>query len=118
MREVLATWHQSLIGIDSGSHMREALKTLVSLGREGWMTSPLNIPETCLCLGCVYSGQQIVAKLATGTVTVEPTWAASGRQTYEEDEEPLPKQYLPTAEEELKDGFTQSVGLPYFQVLL
>ncbi|KAJ7892911.1 hypothetical protein B0H14DRAFT_961043 [Mycena olivaceomarginata] len=74
MREVLATWHQSLIGIDSGSHMREALATVVSLRREDWMTRPLNIPETCLCLGRVYSGQRIVAKLATGTVTVEPTW--------------------------------------------
>ncbi|KAJ7892909.1 hypothetical protein B0H14DRAFT_2686357 [Mycena olivaceomarginata] len=88
-----------LIGIDSGSHMREALATVVSLRREDWM-HPLNIPETCLCMGRVYSGQQIVAKLATSTVTVKPTWAAGER---------LPEQYLPTIEEELKDGFTHFI---------
>jgi hypothetical protein len=67
----------------------------------------------------VYSGQQIVAKLATGTVTVGPTWAVNTLgHILEEGEELLPEQYFPTAEEELRDGFTQSVGLPYFQVLL
>ncbi|KAJ7858519.1 hypothetical protein B0H14DRAFT_2748835 [Mycena olivaceomarginata] len=108
MREVLTTWHQSLISIDPGSHMQEALDTLVSLRREDLMR-PLNIPETCLCLGHVYSGQRTVAKLATGTVTAEPTWAATGVHICEEGEEWLPEQYFPTTEEELSDGFTHFI---------
>ncbi|KAJ6494452.1 hypothetical protein C8R45DRAFT_988170 [Mycena sanguinolenta] len=99
--EVLATWRQSLMGIDSSSQMREALATLTGY-------APSIFPKL-VYLWAVYSGQRIVAKLATGTVTVESTWAVIRGAILEEDEEFPPEQYFPTAEEELRDGFTHFI---------
>ncbi|KAF7355919.1 hypothetical protein MVEN_00920900 [Mycena venus] len=100
--------------IDSGSHMREGLSSLVNLRRRNWMPHS-NISEALLCLDRVYNGPTIVAQLTTRSITADSTWTVYHVISNEEDSDwstptPLPPMHcFPTAEEELRDGFTHFI---------